>query len=306
MADRLRPMTLAAVIAVALGTLGTLTLVPSLDEAPASEIYGSSVAIWLNAMVIGYVWGILRYGYNALGRDLAALAPMARGAAPQPVRLARQWRVALAVIGVAMGIALTGDVAPRIVRGESSWVYAWTLVILPLLWPSVLLAIAAMLTNSVALYRLGRSGLDIDPRNRAALAPLARVGVRHLAFTLIGLAVIPVQGILTGPLNYWDFVPAVVVTVPAALGMLLAPLVGTHLGIAAAKRDELTRIDTMANPATEQEAMLRFLYRREIERLPEWPVSVTGLAQVSFYFVIPPLAWTAAALVENLLSGLLD
>ncbi len=306
MADRLGPKALAAVIAIALGTLGTLTMLPSLSEASASEVYGSSVAIWLNALVVGYVWGILRYGYDALRRDLAVMAPFVRGAVREPTRLTKRSTFILVVIGVAMGIALTGDLAPRIVRSEASWLYAWTLIILPVLWPSALLAITAMLMNSVALYRLGRSGLEIDPRNRARLAPLVRIGVRHLAFTLVGLAVIPVQSILTGPLDYWDFVPAVVVTVPAALGMLLAPLVGAHLGIASAKRQELARIEAMDAGSTEQDAMLRFLYRREIERLPEWPVSVSGLMQVAFYFVIPPLAWTAAALVENLLSGLLD
>ncbi len=83
-----------------------------------------------------------------------------------------------------------------------------------------------------------RIDLD-DPR---LLGVFADIGIRHLLVIIIGLSVIPMQAILTGQIQTVDFVPALVVTVPVALVVLLLPMWGIRAAVIAAKRTELDRL----------------------------------------------------------------
>jgi hypothetical protein len=46
-------------------------------------------------------------------------------------------------------------------------------------------------------------------------------------------------------------------------------------------------------------------YRREISQLSTWPFDLGNITTLAFYLVIPPLTWTGAALIENLVNFLL-
>ncbi len=115
------------------------------------------------------------------------------------------------------------------------------------------------------------------------------------------------QAILTGQIQTVDFVPALVVTVPVALVVLLLPMWGVRAAVTAAKRIELDRLTELANTAEQgsDRHMLVSLYRRQIADTPEWPASAGAASRVLFYVVIPPLAWIAAALVQDLVSNVL-
>lgn len=310
MADRsqISSFRLGALITLAFGLVGSATLLPVLAWADGRELYVSSVAIWINAWVVGYAMATLRFSYASLLRDVASLAPLMNGSYAGYENPAR-WSVnVVTALGFAFGCATAANPAMQLLQGEPrAWLYVWTLITLPALWAAVLRALFIMIVNTRAVYRLGRYGLNIDLHDRTPLGVFARIGVRHLSLVLIGLAVIPLQQILTGRMGLWDFVPAVVVTLPSALGMLLGSIGGVHSGLVEAKAAKLAAIRQSAPEGSDpQRSMLMFLYQREIERVPEWPVSVNGLAQVAVYVIIPPLAWTAAALMENLISALLE
>jgi hypothetical protein len=128
-----------------------------------------------------------------------------------------------------------------------------------------------------------------------------------LLVIIIGLSVIPMQAILTGQIATVDFVPALVVTVPVALIVLLLPMWGIRGAVIAAKRMELDRLAELANgaePGSERH-MLVSLYRRQVAETSEWPASAGAASRVLFYVVIPPLAWIAAALVQGAVSNVL-
>ena len=67
-------------------------------------------------------------------------------------------------------------------------------------------------------------------RKGVLLGVFADIGIRHLLVIIIGLSVIPMQAILTGQIQTVDFVPALVVTVPVALIVLLLPMWGIRAG----------------------------------------------------------------------------
>ena len=47
------------------------------------------------------------------------------------------------------------------------------------------------------------------------------------------------------------------------------------------------------------------VYRREIMMVSTWPFDLGNIAKLSFYMIIPPLTWVAAALIENLVDAIL-
>jgi hypothetical protein len=77
--------------------------------------------------------------------------------------------------------------------------------------------------------------------------------------------------------------------------------------VAAAKARELDRLTTSLSEMERdgERFLLLSMYRRQIADVPEWPVSAGSASRVLFYVVIPPLAWVAAALVQNLVSNVL-
>lgn len=301
------PFWVGVLITLGFGLAGSVTLLPVLESADGRDLYVSGVAIWINAWVIGYAVAALRFAYAALRRDVATLTPYMNGRYAGHASPARRWVNLATAAGLAFGLMISSDIALRLAEDDSrAWLFAWTVLIIPALWAAVLRALFVMIANTVALYRLGRYGLNIDIRDRAPLRVFATIGVRHLSLVLIGLAVIPLQQILTAAIGFWDFVPAIVVTLPSALGMLIATIAGVHLGIVEAKHAELAAIRQSSDATDPPQSMLNFLYQSEVERIPEWPVSFSGVAQVALYVFIPPLAWSAAALMENLISALLD
>jgi hypothetical protein len=159
---------------------------------------------------------------------------------------------------------------------------------------------------SLFVRRLG-GRVRIDLSDPHLLGAFADIGIRHLLVIIVGLSVIPMQAILTGQIATVDFVPALVVTVPVALMVLLLPMWGIRGAVITAKRIELDRLNELAT-ASEHDSdrhMLLSLYRRQIADTSEWPASAGAASRLLFYVVIPPLAWIAAALVQNLVSNVL-
>lgn len=74
------------------------------------------------------------------------------------------------------------------------------------------------------------------------------------------------------------------------------------------QRQRVERIDAvdalLANTPRDSDdsALLRlemlYLRRDRLRRLSTWPVDVSAMQRALLYFVIPPLAWIGAALVE--------
>ena len=301
------------VIALGLGLVGSAPLMFAYASGyEIDRVYRSLVALWVNAIAIGYVIGLPMF--QRLAADVERLAPLMEPPERSRARsaLSDAWSnpgVWVArILGVVYGlIPSTPEVLDAITGRRQSLLYLWVPLLIPILWAIVLPALWRLIRLSVFVYRLGRDSVRIDLGDLRSLGAFADIGIRHLLIIVVGLSVIPMQAILTGSLELIDFVPPLIVTAPVALIVLILPMWGIHRAVAAAKARELDRLTTSLSQMERdgERFLLLSMYRRQIADVPEWPVSAGSASRVLFYVVIPPLAWVAAALVQNLVSNVL-
>jgi hypothetical protein len=308
----LRGWRLGLAITLGLGAAGSLLLLVAYSgDYELHSLYRSFVGLWVNAVVIGYIvgWPL----FPMLAADVEQLTPAMEPADRSIARteLSEAWSnrgvwVARG-IGVICGMILSAQAGVDALERRPGYLaYAWVPVVVPLLWATILPALWRLIRMSLFVRRLG-GRVRIDLSDPHLLGAFADIGIRHLLVIIVGLSVIPMQAILTGQIATVDFVPALVVTVPVALMVLLLPMWGIRGAVITAKRIELDRLNELAT-ASEHDSdrhMLLSLYRRQIADTSEWPASAGAASRLLFYVVIPPLAWIAAALVQNLVSNVL-
>jgi hypothetical protein len=304
---------LGFVLAVGLGLLASATLLVAYTAGHGLDaIYGSLEKIWVNVTVVGYVVGWPMY--SRLAADVERLMPLVEPAERATVRreLGDAWSnrgvwVARAA-GAAYGIfASTSAVSDTLKGIHEALVYLWVPVVIPVLWTLLLPALWRLICLSSFVFRFGRDDVRIDFGDMRELGAFADIGIRHLLLIALGLTVIPMQAILTGPLEPADFVPALVVTVPVALIAVILPMWGIHGAMTLAKHREFERLTAMLRTSARDSDrfLLLSMYRQQIADVSEWPLSARSAPRVLFYVVIPPFAWVAAALVQDLVSNML-
>lgn len=89
-------------------------------------------------------------------------------------------------------------------------------------------------------------------------------------------------------------------------------MMSVHARLREQKREELARLAELIRKAPrslEEGAMSRlellFQRRDRVQALHTWPLDVAMMSRIVLYGVIPPAAWIAAALVEQVLESLL-
>jgi hypothetical protein len=153
--------------------------------------------------------------------------------------------------------------------------------------------------------------VPIDPYELSALEPFARAGMADTLF-IVGALVLTIVQSIDATFRYQNYLWALVVALPAMLILLFRPMLGIHSRIKAFKRKELEAVNALirAAPKTlghgEVTSLEPLLQRRDrIRSLSTWPVNISMVTRLIVYGVIPPVAWVAAALVEQLVEGLL-
>lgn len=300
------------VIAFALGLIGSAPLLFAyISGYDIRAIYHSFVSVWINAIVVGYIIGVPVFAL--LSADVERLAPLldAEARARARTTLSDTWSNAtvwiVRLVGVLYGLIPSTPTLLAIIEGRrDAFVYLWVPLLIPLLWATALPALWQLIRLSVFVFRLGRE-VHIDLGDQRSLGIFTDIGVRHMLIIVVGLSVIPMQAILTGSIQLNDFVPALIATAPVALVVLVLPILGVHRGVVAAKHAELDRLMPLAQTADRdsERYLLLALYRQRIVDTSEWPLSAGSASRVVLYVVIPPLAWVAAAVVENLVSNVL-
>jgi hypothetical protein len=303
---------LGLVVALALGVVGSAPLLYAYVAGyDVQRIYRSFVSVWINSIVVGYIVGLPVFA--RLAADVERLAPLldTAGRARARTTLSDTWSNASVwfarIVGIVYGLIPSTPTLLAIINGRpGAVVYLWLPLLIPLLWATALPALWRLIRLSLFVHRLGRE-VHVDLGDQRQLGVFTDIGIRHLLIIVVGLSVIPMQAILTSTIELNDFGPALVATVPVALAVLALPVFGIHRGVVVAKHAELDRLAPLlaaADPDSERYLLLS-LYRREIVDTSEWPLSAGSASRVLFYVVIPPLAWIAAAIVENLVSNLL-
>jgi hypothetical protein len=172
------------------------------------------------------------------------------------------------------------------------------------LWALVFHASWILIDNARLLAYLAEHDVAVNLDDRRALDVFAESGTRHFLFLLGGLAVWPIQSIFAGGLAVIDIAPSVVVVLPVALFAFLWPVLAARRALQRAKAEELAKVDSLMRHETRlgDRYLLLSLHRQRIEGIPAWPLQLQNLARIALYLVIPPLAWIAAAVVDNLVS----
>ena len=177
-------------------------------------------------------------------------------------------------------------------------------------WLTVGVVLFSRLYVARLLRQAGRQ-VPIDPYDQSPLEPFARSGMSDVLMTMGVLVLTMVQSIdaTFRPENYLF---SLLVGIPAGLTLLFLPMSTLHSRLKALKAEERIEVNAMIRAAPksfvrdEMATLETVLQRRErIQDIPTWPMNVSMISRLLFYVVIPPAAWTGAALMERLIEGLL-
>ncbi|MEM1436855.1 MAG: hypothetical protein AAGG11_22605 [Pseudomonadota bacterium] len=172
-----------------------------------------------------------------------------------------------------------------------------------LLWAAVALMLSWWLPISLQTARLGAS-LPVDLHRLDRLQPLARVATLDVLIVAGALALMPLQS-LDAEFRLENYVWGIAIGVPVALYLFLLPLLGARRSIRAAKTARIASLnktlDAMDRSDVEPLELL-LGHRDRIAAIPDWPLNTRLITRAIVYVIIPPLAWVAAALVDNVVD----
>jgi hypothetical protein len=159
-------------------------------------------------------------------------------------------------------------------------------------------------------YQLGKT-IKISIFEQSSLEPFARVGMLDVVIVVGGLAITVVQSI-DAQFRLENYGTALLVAVPAGTALLIRPMWSLHRRLAERKQKLLEEVCLQVGMASEQSsaadmAVLESLLQRRgrIKAIPTWPLDVAIWQRLFFYVLIPPLAWSGAALVEVVIDKFL-
>ena len=157
--------------------------------------------------------------------------------------------------------------------------------------------------------------MEIDALRPQLLLPFATVASLP-SLTLMGTQLFYPLLSLNGQFNSFATVPGFVLTLISAIYLLLRPTWPVHVHMREAKASLLASTEAgiarwrETNPdrnftASGVSDLVPILdFRDHVRALPEWPFNLDLMGRWLFYVIIPPLTWVLAALMDNLIDGL--
>jgi hypothetical protein len=269
----------------------------------ATQLWGT---VLVYALVPGYFVYVFVWQWRRAEEAVASLRPLVP--APDSLRsevLATRWSWLLAgvVLGALYGLSQYGGDLAALDAGASLALDMVLILGNVVTWSVIGWVLGWRLPISVAFSRVGRV-VAVDLYDPHALRPFARVAVLDVLVVMGAVALMPLQS-LDAEFRLANYVPGLLVGVPAALLLFAVPLWGVHQRIRTVKaarvvdlqrkihdcdRDDVARLETLVS------------HRDRVQAVHTWPLDLRLLFRALFYLVLPPLAWVAAALVENLVN----
>lgn len=179
------------------------------------------------------------------------------------------------------------------------------------LWIVVVQTAVRGINTSRILYRLGAQFARVDLYQLDRLLPFAKFGTFSFMVVAVALGLTALQA-LDAEFRAGNFVFALAFGIPVGAANLLLPLVGIRRSVRCKKQQTLAELDAaigVANrdlevgPVEHLDHLVSL--RNHVARAREWPLNTTALSRVGLYIVIPPFAWTGAALIEIALTRML-
>ena len=199
----------------------------------------------------------------------------------------------------------------------------WTLLCAWATWTIGLAAAYLLIKHVAAMKRLGRDWIDVDLLRIDQLSAFSRYGLQ-LAGLVIGLIAVWAVGVVlvTSLLgNRWGDTSNYVGLLMALFYICLSVTVFVfpQLGIRERIREEKVRVCTELTRLLPQSAQAtaqadnnpeRFAAllssRAQIQAIHEWPAGQHTRLRLTVYLLVPLLSWSAAALMEEAISRLIN
>lgn len=273
---------------------------------PEAQVAGTSLMF---SLLPAYLVAMICYQYRVTQRTLTDITGLASAAAISAVQEQMQrlgtvsWLVTLG--GAGFGLWQNSYLIDAVANGEHFTVMdaafvgsnclLWALVCLLLCWRIAVSRRLAQLSMVMALdlYRLDQ------------LRPLARIATTDVLVVAGAMAMMPLQS-LDAQFRIWNYQWGLFIGVPALIVLFLLPLWGLRGRIAEMKARRVAELRAQfadLDRADTAQLELHGAHIERIQRLSNWPIDVQLLTRVFAYVIIPPVAWVAAALVENLVDG---
>jgi len=176
----------------------------------------------------------------------------------------------------------------------------------------LLTIVVGFLAANVSVFARLAANIEIDLLNTTNLREFSRVAVYSTLLLVGTLASYPM--LMAGENSYLTIVPGALATLIPMVFIFLVPLLPIRKRIKARKILELEAVQERINQVTQAQSNLLestetlsqlqplFEYRREVQRVAEWPFDSPAFYRLLFYLFIPPLTWVGAALIERLVD----
>ena len=281
---------------------------PLLGSSSHSQDLLSSAAFFAISLTI--IAAATPHMFRGAAEDFAALSPMFDMTPEESARFQRalvsmpnQQLWWLTVTGVCIGLAhawilgaLTTDIAGL------TQAFA-TLSI----WVTIMWTVPALIGNAFTFSDLGAMAKPILllPAN---ITPFGMAAVRPIIF-IVGM--LSAYSILLSTAPLGPSLIGFLACMGSAFGLFFIPLRGIRKTIREEKQKAITALDHQIaecqdltsmdkNELSSLDALLAL--RDRINAVSSWPLGLAGVKRVMIYVVIPPLTWSAAAIVEMLIS----
>ena len=291
-------MVLASVVALIVGDADA-----SLDYMSDRQVVGTLI---LYSLLPSY---LIAGGFITNGKSVAVVDGSIEQRSADAVRTAATRPRANVYLGGALG-ALLGYTQNdfllfALLAGETAMVHDVIFVGGMLVWTSVGFIVAWRLDVCALLWRFGRR-VRVDLFDRNLGRRFGSVATANVGFVAGGVASMALQS-LDAEFRWHNYEAGAYVGLASAALLFWLPLDGLRRNLVAEKERRLVAFQrTLAAMARDDVVRLEVAlqHRDRIETAATVPVDVSVARRIVVSIVLPPLAWIAAAVVENWVDGL--
>lgn len=247
-----------------------------------------------------YGWRVARQTADAF----AAMTPLAaRVHARRAIERPGWWMWPVIVIGTILGLYDFSQLHWLANISNETAFDLWFRCLAGVTWALVFWLLAWRLHCAFEFKKLGEQ-LELDVYQLDGLDNFVRVPLFNLLVVVGAMALMPLQS-LDFELRWFNFRAGLIVAVPSVLALVLPAIWGLHTNMRNAIKTRVAELQVAINDCDRSDfSQLALLteHRETVRGFNSWPLDVGLVGKVLFYVIIPPLAWVAAALVEQLVD----
>lgn len=255
-----------------------------------------------------YVLVMQYYSWRVAAQTAQAYAALTPPAAKVHARraLARPgfWMWPVVFVGALLGLYDFSQLGWLTTLSSETAFDLWFRFLALVTWALVFWMLCWRLHCALQFRALGNK-LSIDVYQLDGLNGFVRQPLFSLLTVAGAMAFMPLQS-LDFELRWFNFRAGLIVSVPSILALVLPPIWGLHQNMRDVIKARVAELQVAINDCDRDDfAQLALLteHRETVRDFNAWPLDVGLVGKVLFYVIIPPLAWVAAALVEQLVDG---